>query len=180
MPGVALNLLAVSAMRFPSDPTDYAKNPTPSLDEYKELWALWDLVSRQMIPESELLSKPIHLRNVCLFYLGHIPTFLDIHLTRATKAPPTEPAWFSQVFERGIDPDVENPELCHAHSEIPDEWPPLGDILDHADRVRSRAIRLYEGGTAASSRPVSQALWLGFEHEGKPEQRLASVLLLRL
>ena len=105
-------------MAFNPKPEAYALTPTPSLDEFGKLWAAWDLVTRWMIPEKELLSKPIKLRNCCLFYLGHIPAFLDIHLARATDGILTEPASYRQIFERGIDPDVENPELCHAHSEV--------------------------------------------------------------
>jgi hypothetical protein len=49
--------------------------PVPSLSEWRELWASWDAVTRQMIPKEALNSKPIKLRNECIFYLGHIPTF---------------------------------------------------------------------------------------------------------
>lgn len=134
-----------------------------------------------MIPESQLLSKPIHLRNVCLFYLGHIPAFLDKQVTRgaagdgassssavaATVAAPTEPAHFETLFERGIDPDVDNPALCHAHSEIPDEWPPLEQILAYQHNVRARVEALYlANGVRDQSRRMKRALWLGFEHEG--------------
>src|ERR1051326_582408 len=113
---------------FPLKAESYAQNAVPSLDDWHRLWAAWDAVTLDMIPKDELLSKPIKLRNACIFYLGHIPTFLDIHLTRATRSPPTEPASYQRIFERGIDPDVENPELCHDHSEIPDTWPPLEEI----------------------------------------------------
>lgn len=34
-----------------------------------------------MIPRDLLHSKPIDLRHICLFYLGHIPGFLDIHMS---------------------------------------------------------------------------------------------------
>ena len=47
-----------------------------------------------MIPTSMLLEKPIDLRHVCLFYQGHIPTFLDIHLSRLLEEPHTEPENF--------------------------------------------------------------------------------------
>ncbi|KAI4113844.1 MAG: hypothetical protein LQ345_005267 [Seirophora villosa] len=161
-----LHLLAKSTPDLPLHPAEYAKQPVPSLEEFKQLWSLWDLVTRKMIPEEELLSKPIKLRNCCIFYLGHIPTFLDIHLTKATRLAPTEPRHYHTVFERGIDPDVDNPEKCHAHSEIPDEWPPVNDILDYQARVRSRVELLLRHDTETMTREVGRALWLGFEHEG--------------
>ncbi|KAL8730719.1 MAG: hypothetical protein Q9166_003911 [cf. Caloplaca sp. 2 TL-2023] len=162
-----LHVLAKSPLAFPRRPEEYAAQPVPSLGEFKQLWTAWDVVTRYMIPENELLSKPIRLRNCCLFYLGHIPTFLDIHLTRATDQKPTEPSFYQKIFERGIDPDVDNPERCHAHSEIPETWPPVGEILDYQARVRSRVEAIFEMGDKAISRKLGRALWLGFEHEGK-------------
>src|ERR1700743_913960 len=123
-------------MAFDSDPSVYAANTVPTLDDWKGLWAVWDVVSRRMIPDEELIEKPIKLRNACIFYLGHIPTFLDIQLTKATKLAPCEPSCYPQIFERGIDPDVDNPEQCHDHSEIPDEWPPVDEILAYQQQVR--------------------------------------------
>lgn len=132
---------------------------------WEELWAAWDTVTQEMIPKEELLAQPIKLRNACIFYLGHIPTFLDIHLTRATHDKPTEPSYYPQIFERGIDPDVDDPDKCHSHSEIPDSWPPAPEILDFQSKVRMRTKRLYSSGQATSDKAIARALWLGYEHE---------------
>ena len=153
-------------MAFPLEPELYAPGPVPSLDEFEQLWRMWDVVTQDMLPEDELLSKPIKLRNCCIFYLGHIPTFLDIHLARATDKGPTEPSFYRQIFERGIDPDVDNPEHCHAHSEIPETWPPAKDIVAFQKRVRDRVRTAYADGHAQRSRSLGRALWIGFEHEG--------------
>src|SRR5690606_33720017 len=124
-----LHLLEKRNMTFSLLPSLYARSSLPSIDDWESLWAAWDDLTRKMIPDEELLEKPIKLRNACIFYVGHIPTFLDIQLTKTTGDPPTEPGHiFWDIFERGIDPDVDNPELCHAHSEIPDEWPALSEI----------------------------------------------------
>lgn len=66
----------------------------PSRAEWNDMWACWDFITRQMIPPSMLFQKPIDLRHICLFYLGHIPTFLDIHLSRLLQQPHTEPEAF--------------------------------------------------------------------------------------
>ena len=161
---------------FSLNPLEYAKEPVPRLDEFQQLWATWDLVSRDMIPREELLSQPINLRNCCLFYLGHIPGFLDKHVTRVLGGKPTEPASFQDVFERGVDPDVENPELCHAHSEAPPSWPPVDEILGYQSRVRARVTSLYETGRVASDHKIAYALWLGLEHEGQREHTNAGSL----
>src|SRR3546814_12959000 len=118
-----------------------------------------------MLPEQELNEKPIKLRNACIFYLGHIPTFPDIQLAKTTGEPHTEPASFVSIFERGIDPDVDNPEKCHDHSAIPDEWPPAAELIAYQDRVRDRLRRLYAQGPAAIPRVVGRGVRVGFETE---------------
>jgi hypothetical protein len=160
-----LHFVSKPAMFFPTKPEEYAAKPVPSLVEWQELWTAWDAVSKQMIPEEDLLSKPIKLRNECIFYLGHIPTFLDIHIARATDGKPSDPAYFWKIFERGVDPDVEDPTQCHAHSEVPEEWPPLKIILKFQDTVRNKVEALYSSGEAETNGRVSRALWIGFEHE---------------
>lgn len=161
-----LHFVSKPAFSYSLKAHEYAAQPVPSLREFSELWAAWDLVTRVMIPEQELLSKPIKLRNCCLFYLGHIPAFLDIHLTRATGKTATKPGVYHQLFERGIDPDVDNPEHCHAHSEIPDEWPPIAEILGYQERVRERTRDLYNSNAVEADRKLGRAMWIGFEHEG--------------
>jgi hypothetical protein len=128
-----------------------------------------------MIPDEELLEKPIKLRNACIFYLGHIPTFLDIQLTKVTSLPPCEPSYYPKIFERGIDPDVDDPEQCHNHSEIPDEWPPLQEILDYQGKVRAKVRKLCD--MQKISREIGRALWIGFEHEIMHLETLLYMLL---
>jgi formylglycine-generating enzyme required for sulfatase activity len=130
-----------------------------------------------MIPQEELLSKPIKLRNACIFYLGHIPTFLDIHLTRVTTGIPTEPSYYPQIFERGIDPDVDNPELCHSHSEIPESWPPVQEIVGFQERVRNRVRQQYATEASQMNHSLKRALWMGFEHEAMHLETFLYMLL---
>ena len=98
-------------------------------------------------------------------------------MTRALQNHPTEPAYYQQIFERGIDPDVEDPEQCHSHSEIPDEWPALDDILDYQERVRNRARAILQEGYAEQDRTVGEALWIGFEHEAMHLETFLYMLL---
>lgn len=158
-------MLTKSRMSLSLIPSLYARHALPALEDWDALWASWDVVTQEMLPQDELLEKPIKLRNACIFYLGHIPTFLDIQLTKTTNEAATYPASFHTIFERGIDPDVDNPELCHAHSEIPEEWPPVDQILTYQDKVRSRVRDLYAAGQDKIARHVGRAIWVGFEHE---------------
>ncbi|CAG8922471.1 unnamed protein product [Penicillium salamii] len=172
-----IHLLSPTTLDVPMHPAKYAGQPIPSLDDFQSLWTAWDIVTKTMIPREDLSSKPINLRNELIFYLGHIPTFFDIHLTRVLQDQPTEPADYQKIFERGIDPDVENPEQCHSHSEIPDEWPALGDILDYQERVRNRARAILQEGYADQDRILGEALWIGFEHEAMHLETFLYMLL---
>jgi len=162
-------------MAFNSDPNVYAATTVPTLEDFKGLWDVWDVVTRGMITDEELLEKPIKLRNACIFYLGHIPTFLEIQLNKVSAEPACEPTYYPKIFERGIDPDVDNPEHCHAHSEVPDEWPPLDEILEFQVKVRSKVERLYS--PPSIPRDVGRALWIGFEHEIMHLETLLYMLL---
>ena len=128
-----------------------------------------------MIPNDELLNKPIKLRNACIFYLGHIPTFLDIQLNKATGEAILNPEYV-RIFERGIDPDVDNPDHCHAHSEIPDEWPPVAEIIQYQADIRRRVHSIYVAGRH-TSRKVGRSLWISFEHEIMHLETLLYMLL---
>jgi len=172
-----LHFVSKPLFYLPLEPEQYAAHPVPSRSEWRLLWNAWDQVTRSMIPEQSLLLQPIKLRNAFLFYLGHIPTFLDIHISRSTGSRPTEPAYFQKIFERGTDPDVENPERCHDHSEIPEEWPPLQDVLDFQSQVRKRTETLYASGVAETNVRVAQALWLAFEHEAMHLETLLYMLI---
>jgi hypothetical protein len=170
-------MLAKPKMAFSLIPSVYARTALPSLEDWEGLWAAWDIVTHDMLPPEEFLGKPIKLRNACIFYLGHIPTFLDIQLSKTTGTPPTDPAAYYTIFERGIDPDVDNPELCHAHSEVPDEWPPVDEIRAYQGRVRARLQALYANGVAAIPRNVGRAVWVGFEHEAMHLETLLYMML---
>ena len=160
-------MASIPTFSYSLRPEEYAAKPVPSLEDWEQLWKAWDTVTKWMIPKEALLSKPIELRNVCLFYLGHIPTFADIHVARATDGHATEPADYRRIFERGIDPDVDNPDQCHAHSEIPDTWPLAEEIIEFQEHVRQRIRSFYYKKTTETDRKLGRALWLAFEHEGK-------------
>ena len=163
---------------FGTEPDQYAREPAPSMEEWRELWASWEAVTLGMIPKGQLLSKPIDLRNPCIFYLGHIPTFLDSVVVRAMHCQPTEPRHYLDIFQRGIDPDVDDPTQCHQHSALPDSWPELDEILDYQKRVRERLESLYCHGTASRQPPdVQRAIWTAFEHEAMHLETLLYMLL---
>jgi hypothetical protein len=110
------------------------------------------------------------------------PTFLDIYLTRLTNGKHTEPEFFKDIFERGIDPDVDDPTKIHAHSEVPvDEadWPQLQEVLAFRDRVRKRLRGIYddlESGKMAFTQRAARVLFMTYEHEGQHAETLLYML----
>jgi formylglycine-generating enzyme required for sulfatase activity len=95
----------------------------------------------------------------------------------AIAEKPTEPAAYRQIFERGIDPDVDDPSLCHDHSEIPEAWPHVDEILAFQSRVRERVNKLYESGFSRTDQRTRRALWIGFEHEAMHLETLLYMLV---
>ncbi|KAI5123275.1 hypothetical protein M0805_009297 [Coniferiporia weirii] len=155
----------------------------PSIEDFRTMWRAWDTITLGMIPRSMLFKKPIDLRHICLFYLGHIPAFLDIHLSRLLGEPHTEPEHFKDIFERGIDPHVDDPNQCHPHSEVPkneDDWPTLESIIDFRNNVRARLARLYDdiaSGRRELTRKMGRVLFMTLEHEGFHAETLLYMLL---
>ncbi|TFK40758.1 DUF323 domain-containing protein [Crucibulum laeve] len=167
--------------------SSYSNGPfgMPSKKEWQDLWAAWDCITLRMISPSMLYQKPIDLRHICLFYLGHIPTFLDIHLSRLLEEPHTEPEEYKYIFERGIDPNVDDPSECHPHSEVPQEdgeWPALSSILQFQSRVRARVLDIYDDIEASKrvlTRKMARVLFMTLEHEAMHAETLLYMLLQR-
>ncbi|KAF8160867.1 C-type lectin protein [Crassisporium funariophilum] len=162
---------------------DGSSGNIPTLADWKTLWATWDLITLQMIPEAMLHQKPIDLRHKCLFYIGHIPTFLDMLIHKSIGGGPSEPKYFWDIFERGIDPHVDDPDHCHNHSEVPDndeDWPTLDTIIAFRDRVRLRLTHLYEElatGKRTLTRNIARTLAMTHEHEGFHIETLLYMLI---
>ncbi|KAF9501797.1 hypothetical protein BDN71DRAFT_1500819 [Pleurotus eryngii] len=166
----------------PSFPT---KANIPNLEEWKKIWAAWDLVTLGMTPSSMLHQKPIDLRHKCLFYIGHIPTFLDMLLSKSIGGGASEPQYFWKIFERGIDPHVDDPDHCHNHSEVPEkdeDWPTIELIMSFRDAVRARLAKLYaelESGARALTRNIARTLVMTIEHEAWHIETLLYMLIQR-
>ncbi|EPS44094.1 hypothetical protein H072_1940 [Dactylellina haptotyla CBS 200.50] len=171
-----LHLLYNPVSAISLDSSVYAASPVPSTADWEELWKVWDMVTLRMVRKDSYLQKPIELRHPIIFYLGHIPTFLDVQLTKSTGSPATEPADYPSIFQRGIDPDVNDPSQCHSHSEVPDTWPPLEEIKLFQTKVRDRVRKLTDE-TDHLSISVRRALWIGFEHEVMHLETLLYMLL---
>ncbi|KAI5310741.1 hypothetical protein KEM55_002670 [Ascosphaera atra] len=160
-----VHILSRAGFRFSKIPQQYLPSPVPSLEEFQEVWRSWDTITLNMLPPQALMQKPISLRNNLIFYLGHIPCFTDVHLSRALGEQQLPPTYYTIIFERGIDPDVNDPTVCHSHSIEPDEWPALEEILFYRVCCRERVRAVCERLKKQPDQEVARALWIGFEHE---------------
>lgn len=173
----------------------------PTLHEWQELWKSWDLVTQHMLNRETMLHEtPIAFRHPFIFYLGHIPCFLDIQLSRHKvdnelgTTDLTEPKWFTDVFERGIDPDMDDPSQCNPHSVVPvdkSKWPSVELISAYQGSVRQRLQRLLayweseafgsQSSSWVDSKPARRRqmriVWMCFEHEAMHLETLLYMLV---
>src|SRR5207249_9447191 len=98
-------------------------------------WARTDRIFEMLVPGA-FLARPIALRHPFIFYVGHLPAFAWNHVYAGTLGRASFKPEFDDVFSRGIDPDVDDPERCHDHPEAPERWPDLATVLAYRDRVR--------------------------------------------
>lgn len=82
-------------------------------------------------------------------------------VSKALDEPHTNPV-YSDIFERGIDPDMEDGS-CHSHSRVPTSWPTVDEVLAYRDLVRERVSKVLT--LKQHPHKLSHALWMSFEHE---------------
>ena len=102
-------------------------------------WQRTDLIFSTLRPEA-FLARPIALRHPFIFYVGHLPAFAWIHICGGILGRPSFAPALDDMFSRGIDPDVDDPERCHDHPEVPERWPDLDTVLAYRDRVRGAVL----------------------------------------
>ncbi|KDO27590.1 hypothetical protein SPRG_06858 [Saprolegnia parasitica CBS 223.65] len=120
-------------------------NQAPTLIEWESLWAALDVVMLQMLPSDHYLEAPVAGRPPFVYYIGHVPAFIDAHVAAAMDEPVTAPASMQDVF--GADASAT-------------EWPDLDAIASYQEDVRTRIRLLYGNGLPSEMRRV---LWLCFE-----------------
>jgi ergothioneine biosynthesis protein EgtB len=148
-------------------------------DHFTSVWRRTDMLFA-LVPSGSVLARPIALRNPLIFYIGHLPAFAFNHFCRAVVGRPSFNATFDEIFERGIDPDVDDPSRCHAHPEAPEAWPSLVDVLAYRDGVREEVLRaLKELDVEASTDVMARSalvVSMAIEHELMHQETLLYLL----
>lgn len=104
------------------------------------LRASWEASDTLLVCElgaDAALSQPILLRRPFIFYLGHLPAFARRIIQKIERCADAKREYFDIVFERGIDPDIEDATICHKHPTPPPTWPEWNTVIEYRDRVRN-------------------------------------------
>ena len=153
-------------------------SPALTLDLERRFRTVWERTDRlfALVGPDGVLERPIALRHPFIFYVGHLPAFAWNHVCRRLLGRPSFDARFDEVFDRGIDPDVDDPTQCHAHPEVPEAWPSLGAVHAYRDRVRAEILASLDAVTDAPGTDVMarncRVLRLALEHEQMHQETL--------
>lgn len=80
---------------------------------------------------------------------------------------------YHQMFQRGMDPDVVDPSICHPHSEVLSSWPPYEDIIEYKKRVRDEVLKRIE----TSNKDEQKVFYMILEHEFMHQETLMYMLI---
>ena len=156
--------------------------PELILDLDQRFQSVWQRTDRifAIVAADAMLERPIALRHPFIFYLGHLPAFAWNHVCRGVLGRPSFDARLDKIFDRGIDPDVDDPTRCHPHPEVPDAWPDVDDVLAYRDRVRSEILKsLAEVATSSSTSIMAEndrAVLMALEHEQMHQETLLYIV----
>jgi ergothioneine biosynthesis protein EgtB len=146
---------------------------------FKTLWERTDRLFALVAPDA-ILARPIALRHPFIFYIGHLPAFAWNHVCRGLLKRTSFNPRFDEMFDRGIDPDVDDPTKVHAHPEVPDEWPALRDVLAYRARIRAEILGSLDEVLDAPATSVmaehGRVLLLAREHEQMHQETLLYML----
>lgn len=148
------------------------------LQRMQRLWGRTDILFG-FLKESAFLEKPIHLRHPYIFYVGHLPSFCWNQLRHFAPEIPHFDAELAILFERGIDPDVDDPSKVHSNSAglARQEWPSLSAVLQFRDQVRQRmpalvAAVLAKDPNSHEELVAGRIFDLVYEHEAMHQETL--------
>lgn len=119
-------------------PSKQTVDPSKILSNLKEGWNLVDLLFRSVLTANAMIQKPIELRHPFIFYVGHLTAFEKNQIFKNLLNKTSETEYFDDLFERGIDPLVDDPTICHKHSADINQsvWPSLEELTNYQENTR--------------------------------------------
>src|SRR6266536_4271074 len=148
-------------------------------DRFTSVWARTDSLFGIVAPEA-ILTRPIALRHPFIFYVGHLPACAWNQVCRGVLGRASFHPRFDEIFDRGIDPDVDDPTLCHPHPEVPGAWPELKEVVAYRDQVREAILEGIpeveeRAGTDLMARN-GRVLLMAIEHELMHQETLLYII----
>ena len=151
------------------------------MSRMRQVWDRTDQIFGLLCSGQEaVLQRPIHLRHPFIFYIGHLSAFLWNQLQQVAPELPLIDQELQDLFDRGIDPDVDDPSKVHSNSAGTEErtdWPTLERVHAFRDQVRAQlpgALDIILAKDPASRFELEQGriLELVFEHEAMHQETL--------
>jgi len=84
--------------------------------KFRDVWNQTDELFSLLRSTDDYYKQPIKLRLPLIFYLGHLPCFSWLQFRNIDKDSQPIDKLYDQIFERGVDPDVETGVVKHNHS----------------------------------------------------------------
>lgn len=95
----------------------YRKSPSNEwCNKFNNLWKRSDWLFTFLRSTDDYYRQPIKLRLPLIFYLGHLPCFAWYQFRFLPNVSQTIDVVFDELFQRGVDPDVQTGETSHQHS----------------------------------------------------------------
>jgi len=102
-----------------------------------------------------------------VFYYGHVASFTKIKLMRDDSS---KISGMDIMLSRGIDPHVDDPNVCHNHPEVPASWPSQQEMVGYVKDVRDIILNLLDG------KEDMKLVGLCLEHERMHQETLCYML----
>lgn len=148
--GKRFSLSILTPIPQEQDPTGNILQSILSQQAVKEVmtsaWKCSDTVF-SLITDESFMQRPILLRHPFIFYLGHLAAFANNHImNNCLEVQPSVNAYFDEIFERGIDPNVvatlsgNDKNETHSKSKSFSLWPSKEEVEKYRQDVRNRIL----------------------------------------
>lgn len=110
-------------------------------NQLNHLWNISDFLFTFLKDENAFNSKSIDLRHPFVFYGGHLPCFAWNIVKKSLEIKESIHTQYDELFQRGIDPDVDNGS-CHKNSceRSYQNWPTIKELNEYKNNCRVQIL----------------------------------------
>lgn len=120
--------------------------------KFNDVWNQSDRLFSLIRSADDYYKQPIKLRLPLIFYLGHLPCFSWLQFRHLNDVNNSIDNIYDQLFERGVDPDVETGIVKHSHSSQfsidskneENYWRSfsVASVIDYKNKIRTKLISI--------------------------------------